>query len=89
MLLSIYADEDPFEGMKGDQVRAAVTGTVWELKAAVGETVNVGDTIMVLEAMKMEYAVVASAAGVVKSICVEQGDMVQQGAALALVGASE
>ena len=78
---------DPYVGRSGDAVRAAVTGTVWELKAEVGQTVAVGDTLIVLEAMKMEYAVVATTAGKVVDIAVTTGDMVQQGAALCLVEA--
>jgi urea carboxylase len=77
--------EDPYVGMDGEAVRAAVTGTVWELKAAAGDQVQIGDTLLVLEAMKMEYAVVAAKAGKVADICVVQGDMVQQGAPLCLI----
>lgn len=79
---------DPFEGRDGEAVRAAVTGTVWELKAKVGDTVQAGETLVVLEAMKMEYAVVATVAGKVLDIAVGTGDMVQQGAALCLLEAS-
>ena len=66
-------------------MRAAVTGTVWELRAEVGQEVAAGDTLLVLEAMKMEYAVVAPSAGRVVDLAVAAGDMVQQGAALCLV----
>ena len=76
---------DPYVGRSGEVIRAAVTGTVWELKAEVGQTVAAGDTLIVLEAMKMEYAVVASKAGTVVDIAVASGDMVQQGTALCLV----
>jgi len=77
--------DDPYAGLDGDAVRAAVTGTVWELRTEVGQEVNAGDILMVLEAMKMEYAVVASTAGRVIDIAVALGDMVQQGKPLCLV----
>lgn len=77
--------DDPYIGRDGEAVRAAVTGTVWEVKAEIGQQVAVGDTLLVLEAMKMEYAVVATSAGKVVDIAVGSGDMVQQGASLCLV----
>lgn len=77
--------EDPYAGLAGDAVRAAVTGTVWEIKAEVGQTVAEGDVLLVLEAMKMEYTVVATCSGKLMDIAVATGDMVQQGAALCLV----
>jgi urea carboxylase len=77
--------EDPFAGREGAVVRAAVTGTVWELRCAPGQAVAAGDTLMVLEAMKMEYAVLAPTAGVVAALAVGAGDMVPQGSALALL----
>ena len=49
-------DDNPYEGQGGTPISAAVTGTVWELKAAAGQAVKAGDTLIVLEAMKMEYA---------------------------------
>lgn len=79
------AVEDPYIGSEGEAIRAAVTGTVWELKAKVGQLVEAGDTIIVLEAMKMEYAVIAAVSGKIADICVEQGDMVQQGSSLCLI----
>jgi urea carboxylase len=77
--------QDPYADRNGDAVRAAVTGTVWELRAEVGQEVKAGDVLMVLEAMKMEYAVVAGTDGCIVDIAVATGDMVQQGAALCLV----
>ena len=74
-----------FRGKEDAMVRSQVTGTVWELKRNSGDQVSKGETIMVLEAMKMEYAVSALRDGVVTHIGVTVGDMVQQGAPLCLV----
>jgi len=81
----VLESEDKYQGKGGSAIRSQVTGTVWELKAKVGDVVRVGDTLMVLEAMKMEYAVTALEAGTVTDIAVSVGDMVQQGACLCLL----
>ncbi|KAI3425770.1 hypothetical protein D9Q98_007745 [Chlorella vulgaris] len=78
-------DSDPYDGQPGTAVTAAVTGTVWEIKVELGTAVKAGDTLVVLEAMKMEYAVTAPCDGILKHVCVQQADMVQQGSPLCLV----
>lgn len=70
----------------GKAITAAVSGTVWETKVEVGQQVSSGETLFVLEAMKMEYAVTAPAGGRIVEISVNTGELVQQGAALCLVG---
>ena len=83
--MSIEEIEDPYHGHGGNPVRAAVTGTVWEVRAKVGDIVAPGDILLVLEAMKMEFEVVSSFAGQIKDIAVTTGDMVSQGASLCLI----
>ena len=61
-------------------------GTVFELKKNVGDAVDEGEAIMVLEAMKMEMAISAPAAGVVLEILVKKGDQVTAGQTLAKLG---
>lgn len=78
-------EEEGYPAGKGAAVAAAVTGTVWELRAAPGAAVKAGDTLMVLEAMKMEYSVTSPVDGVLAHVRVKAGDMVQQGTALCLV----
>jgi urea carboxylase len=80
-------DNDDVVSEGSHAVTAAVTGTVWEIKTEVGAVVKAGDVLLVLEAMKMEYAVLAPSAGAVKRIRVKLSDMVQQGAALVVVEA--
>jgi len=67
-------------------VTTGTAGTVFAIKASVGQSVQAGDTIVVLEAMKMEIAIVAPEAGIVASIDVKEGDVVKTGAALATLG---
>ena len=84
-MMSIDTEEDVYTDQNGVPIRAAVSGTVWEVRAKVGDVVTPGDTIMVLEAMKMEYEVTSSIPGRIADIAVSSGDMVQQGAALCLL----
>ena len=70
----------------GEEVKAGVPGNVLRIEAQAGTSVNEGDTIMVLEAMKMEIEVKSPKAGVVQSVAVSQGDKVVTGQTLAVVG---
>ena len=64
-------------------VKAPLPGTIVEIKVAVGATVKRGDTVVILEAMKMEIPVVAPEAGTIASIDVAVGDAIESGAVLA------
>ena len=61
-------------------------GLVLRIPVAVGDTVNEGDELLVLEAMKMETPVAAPASGTVRNIAVSQGDQVKAGQALIEIG---
>ena len=63
-------------------VKASVPGKVLKVEASVGQAVKSGDSIIILEAMKMETEIVAPAAGTVASINVSTGDSVETGAVL-------
>lgn len=65
------------------KVEAGAAGKVFKVEASVGQAVKTGDTIVVLEAMKMEIPVVAPQDGTVASIDVAVGDPVEAGALLA------
>ncbi len=73
-------------GGAGQPVKAPMPGLVLRLPLAVGDEVEVGDEVIVLEAMKMEQPVKASVAGVIKAINVNQGDQVKAGQVLAEIG---
>ena len=60
-------------------VDAHITGTVWKIEVKVGDTVEEGDTVAVLESMKMEMPVEAEDEGTVKEILVEEGQAVNEG----------
>ena len=70
----------------GEEIKAGVPGNVLKIEATEGSSVQEGDVIMVLEAMKMEIEVKSTKTGTVQSILVAQGDKVVTGQALAIVG---
>ena len=70
----------------GEEVTAGVPGNVLRIEVSEGDSVNEGDVILVLEAMKMEIEIKAPKAGTVQSILVTQGEKVVTGQALAVVG---
>jgi pyruvate carboxylase subunit B len=70
----------------GTEVKANLPGNVYRMDVEVGETVAAGDTILVLEAMKMETPVVAPIAGKILALEVEKGTVVQSGDVLAVIG---
>lgn len=65
------------------KVTAGAAGKVFKVEASVGQKVEAGDAVVIIEAMKMEIPVVAPEAGTVASIDVAVGDAVESGAVLA------
>lgn len=65
------------------EVKAGAAGKVFKIEANVGQSVQAGDPVVIIEAMKMEIPVVAPEAGTVASIDVAVGDAVEAGAVLA------
>ena len=67
-------------------IEAHITGNVWKIEVAVGDEVSDGDTVVILESMKMEIPVEAPADGTVAEIRTAEGAPVQEGAVLAVLG---
>ncbi|MDB5905715.1 MAG: biotin/lipoyl-binding protein [Betaproteobacteria bacterium] len=67
------------------EVRSEITGTVWQIKASVGDRVEAGDTLMVIESMKMEIPVITEDAGVVQEILVNEKDAIAEGRVVAVL----
>ena len=67
------------------RIVAQITGTVWKIEVAVGDSVEEGDTVVILEWMKMEMPVDAEDDGTVAQILVEEGQAVQEGDALVVL----
>jgi biotin carboxyl carrier protein len=66
----------------GNQVRAPMPGIVSELKVAQGNSVQTGDTLLVIEAMKMENPIKSPRSGTIKELHVTKGQEVSSGAPL-------
>ncbi len=69
----------------GKPVLAPLPGTINEIKVKVGDKVNAGDTVVVLEAMKMQNNIEAETAGTIASINVNKGDAVMEGDTLVTI----
>jgi acetyl-CoA carboxylase biotin carboxyl carrier protein len=69
-----------------EQVLAEMVANVWKVVVSVGEEVEEGDTICILESMKMEIPVEATAAGRVSKLNVSEGGVVQEGDVIAVIG---
>lgn len=70
---------------KGSTIKAPMPGKIIAIKVSIGESVERGQEVLVLEAMKMHNPVVAVEAGVIKKIYVKVGDAVQPGANLLFI----
>ena len=63
-------------------VRAHITGTVWKIEVAAGDTVAEGQTLVILESMKMEMPIESPLAGRVSAVLTKEGASVEEGAVL-------
>ena len=70
----------------GNPVKAPLPGVVTKVLVAAGQAVKKGDTVLVLEAMKMENNITAESDGSVTGICVAPGDSVMEGTVLLTIG---
>jgi acetyl-CoA carboxylase biotin carboxyl carrier protein len=69
-----------------EEVRAEMVANVWKIVVAEGDDVEDGDTIVILESMKMEIPVLAEVSGKVSRLGVAEGDVVQEGDLIAVIG---
>jgi acetyl-CoA carboxylase biotin carboxyl carrier protein len=69
-----------------EEIRAEMVANVWKVVKAVGDEVAEGDTLVILESMKMEIPVVAENDGVIQELAVNEGDVVQEGDLIAVLG---
>jgi acetyl-CoA carboxylase biotin carboxyl carrier protein len=68
------------------EIRAEMVANVWKVVAAQGDHVDDGDTLVILESMKMEIPVLAESAGTITTLHVAEGDVVQEGDLIAEIG---
>ncbi|HEY1643907.1 MAG TPA: biotin/lipoyl-binding carrier protein [Streptosporangiaceae bacterium] len=67
------------------EVRAEMVANVWKVVASAGDTVADGDTLVILESMKMEIPVLAETDGTLSQLAVAEGDVVQEGDLIAVI----
>ena len=69
-----------------EEIRAEMVANVWKVVVAAGDTVEDGDTLVILESMKMEIPVITETSGTVSALHVAEGDVVQEGDVIAVIG---
>ena len=67
------------------EVRAEMVANVWKIVASEGDPVADGDTLVILESMKMEIPVLAERPGTLTKLAVAEGDVVQEGDLIAVI----
>ena len=67
------------------EIRAEMVANVWKVVAAEGSAVDDGDTLVILESMKMEIPVLAEGPGTLTKLAVAEGDVVQEGDLIATI----
>jgi acetyl-CoA carboxylase biotin carboxyl carrier protein len=70
------------------EAKTDVTGAVWKIVTEVGQKLEPGDTIMVIESMKMEIPVIAEDGGTVRKFLVEESTPVTEGQVVALLSSA-
>lgn len=67
------------------EIRAEMVANVWKVVAAEGHSVASGDTVVILESMKMEIPVLAVGSGTLTTLAVSEGDVIQEGDLIAVI----
>jgi len=68
-----------------EEIRAEMVANVWKIVVKEGATVSDGDTLVILESMKMEIPVLSESDGTVAKLAVSEGDVVQEGDLIAVL----
>ncbi len=68
-----------------EEIRAEMVANVWKIVVSPGDEVSEGDTLVILESMKMEIPVVSEEDGTVTELAVTEGEVVQEGDLIAVI----
>ena len=68
-----------------EEVRAEMVANVWKVVVSAGDSIEEGDTLVILESMKMEIPVAAESGGTITELRVNEGDVVQEGDVIAVI----
>lgn len=61
------------------EVKANMAGNMWKINVEIGDKVETGEDVAILESMKMEIPITAESSGVVKEVNVSEGDFINEG----------
>jgi acetyl-CoA carboxylase biotin carboxyl carrier protein len=67
------------------EIKSEITGTVWKIISRPGDKVESGDTLIIIESMKMEIPVITEDPGTVKEILIKEKDPVAEGQVVAVI----
>ncbi len=67
------------------EAKTDVTGSVWKITTQVGQKLEAGEVVMIIESMKMEIPVIAEDGGTVVEYCVKEGDAISEGDVVAIL----
>jgi acetyl-CoA carboxylase biotin carboxyl carrier protein len=67
------------------EIKAHITGTIWKIKAAVGDKVEEGDVLLIIESMKMEMPIEAMDPGTIKEVRCQEAQPVAEGQVLMVI----
>jgi acetyl-CoA carboxylase biotin carboxyl carrier protein len=73
--------------MAKHEAKSEVTGSVWKIVTRVGQALDPGETIMIIESMKMEIPVIAEDGGTIREFRIEEGKPVTEGQVVAILDA--
>lgn len=83
---SVQRTAAPAKAANGNRVVAPLPGTILDVMVSVGDTVKAGQTVAILEAMKMENSIEADCDGTIKEVGVRKGDSVLEGGMIVVIG---
>lgn len=73
--------------MARKEIRSEITGSLWKIVKQQGDSIDEGDTLMILESMKMEIPILAEASGTLAEILVKEGEPIAEGQVVAVIEA--
>jgi len=76
--MPVKKGEEQIKGKSISLVKAPLPGTIFKLTSKTGDEIQIGDTLLIMEAMKMENNIQAEVSGKIKSIMIAEGDAVLQ-----------
>ncbi|MEZ5811944.1 MAG: biotin/lipoyl-binding carrier protein [Rhizobiaceae bacterium] len=71
--------------MSDEAIESEIAGTIWKIEVSVGDPIEEGDVLMILESMKMEIPALATCDGTITEILVAEGEGISEGQVLARI----